>query len=129
MSSIIVEALGGFHFSATAGGHQVQCDLPDESREDKGMTPTELFLSALGCCAGIYIFRFCEKHSIQTKGMKIQVSGKSAKDPSRIGKILFEIDMPTPIPEELRNAVIRTAKTCYLHNTIKNLPEMEYILK
>jgi len=130
MSSVTVEALGDIRFSATVRGHQVFCNLPTGSGgEDTGMNPPELFLSALGCCVGVYVVRFCEKHSIPTKGMKIKVHGKGTTEPSRFGKILFEIETPTPVPEELREAVIRSAKTCYLHNTLNNPPEMEITLK
>ena len=130
MSSITVEALGGLRFSAGTRGHKVSCDLPTESRgEDSGMTPPELFLSSLGCCVGVYVIRFCEKNGIQTKGMKIHVSGKGAKEPSRFGNIIFEIETPTSVPQELRDAVIRAAKACYLHNTLNNPPEMNVILK
>jgi len=130
MSSVTIEALDGIRFSASTRGHQVFCDLSAASGgEDKGMNPPEMFLSALGCCVGVYVVRFCEKRSIPTKGMKIQVTGEGAKEPSRFGKIVFEIETPTPVPQELRDAVIRAAKTCYLHNTINNPPEMEVLLK
>jgi len=130
MSSITVEALGGIRFSATVRGHQVFCNLPTGSEgENPSMSPSELFLSALGWCVGVYVVRFCERHSIPTKGMKVNVSGKGATEPSRFGKILFEIEMPTPVPEDLRDAVIRAAKTCYLHNTLNNPPEIDITLK
>jgi len=130
MTSITVEALGGIRFSASARGHQVLCDPSTESGvENIGMSPPELFLSALGCCVGVYVVRFCEKRSIPTEGMKIHVSSKSAEEPSRIGNILFEIEMPKAIPQELRGEVINAAKTCYLHNTLNNPPEMDFVLR
>ena len=130
MSTVTVEALGGIRFSASTRGHQIFCNPPAGSNgEETSMNPSELFLSALGFCVGVYIVRFCEKHNITTKGMKIQVLGKGTTDPSRFGKILFEIEIPTPVPEELRDAVIRAAKTCYLHNTLNNPPEMDITLK
>ncbi|MFB0543460.1 MAG: OsmC family protein [Candidatus Bathyarchaeia archaeon] len=128
--SITVEALGEARFSASTRGHSVFCDLsPESGGGDTGMTPTELFLSALGCCVGLYIVRFCDRRGIPTKGMKIQVSREGAQNPSRIGRILFEVEMPSPVPEERREEIIAVAKRCYLHNTLNNPPEMNVLLK
>ena len=129
MSLITVEALGEARFSAITRDHSVLCDLSSENREDRGMSPTELLLSALGFCIGLYIERFCERRGIETKGMKIHVSREGAQNPSRIGKILFEVEMPSLIPEEHRESIISVAKRCYLHNTINNPPEMNILLK
>src|SRR5438132_632975 len=48
-----VRHVEGLQFEATARGHTVRCDQPQEmGGEDHGMTPPELFLAALGACAG-----------------------------------------------------------------------------
>ena len=130
MSSASIKAFEETRLSGMSKGHQVFCDVLLESgAETTTMSPPEYFLSALGFCIGVYVKRYCARNSIPIKGMKVQISSKTATNPSRIGKILFEVEMPAKLTQEQREGILAAAKTCYLHNTLLNPPEMNIVLK
>ena len=50
---VSVRYAGGKKFEMTARGHRVVTDQPlDNHGDDSAMSPPELFLSAVGACAG-----------------------------------------------------------------------------
>jgi uncharacterized OsmC-like protein len=130
VSSVVVEALEDTCLSAKARGHEVLCEIPiGKEAQPATLSPPEYLLSALGFCIGLYVERYCMKQNISMKGMKLSITSKSATNPSRIGKILFEIDMPIPLSEKQREGILAAAKTCYLHNTLLSPPDIDIILK
>lgn len=114
-------------FIAKQRGHEVTIDQPGGAGGfDKGMTPPELFVASLGACIGVYVVDFCERHSIDTEGMKIRMSWEKASDPpNRIGRIHADVDMPAEIPDSMRAAVQRVAEQCLIHNTIMHTPTVK----
>jgi uncharacterized OsmC-like protein len=69
---------------AYAGFHRVICDQPFEAGgEDGGMTPPELLLSALGCCAMHYAAEYLRVRGLETKEVEIRVSAEKGGRPVR----------------------------------------------
>src|SRR5215472_16405356 len=62
---------------AYAGFHRVICDQPfAQGGEDSGMTPPELMLSALGCCAMHYAAEYLRVRGLETENVEIRVSAE-----------------------------------------------------
>jgi uncharacterized OsmC-like protein len=118
-------------FNASNGSHNVTIDLPIHSGgTDQGMTPPDLFVSALGSCIGVYVVDYCERVDIPHEGLCINLEWKVAEQPKRIGKLNADIVLPlvamTPEYEEgLREATER----CLLHNTLHQAPKMALNLR
>lgn len=117
----------GLQFVASERGHEIIIDQPvSGGGMDAGMTPPELFISALGSCIGVYVVDFCEKHQISTEGLKINLSfEKSTDSPKRLSKIQATVDLPVSVPDSLLQAIHRVAEQCLIHQTIIHTPEIE----
>jgi putative redox protein len=51
MSEILIRHVQGDHFLVDVGGHTLSVDQPEASGgEDRGPTPTELFVAGLAAC-------------------------------------------------------------------------------
>lgn len=124
---IVIEYGEDRSLSAEIGGREVHLTLGDKS-ETPGPTPADMFLFALGGCVAVYAASYARRHDIPTAGMKVEVEGEPADKPRRLGAINFKITMPGPVPEKHRAALLRSARQCYLHNTIKYGPKMEITL-
>jgi len=127
--SLAVRNIGGLKFLAQTRKHEVIFDQPkEEGGEDRGMTPVELFIASLGSCIGTYIVWFCERHNIATDGMRIDLSWASGENPIRISRIRANVNLPVKVPESIRQALVRKAKHCTIHNTLIHPPEVEISL-
>ena len=63
---------GGKRVDALVGGHVVRTDQPlDNGGEDTAPSPFQLFLAAIGTCAGIFVQGFCAKRGLPTEGIRI----------------------------------------------------------
>lgn len=101
----------------------------DNGGKDNGPTPTELFISSLGICIGVYIEGFCKRGGVPYEGMEIKVKWEKSKNPYIISKIDIDVKMPEEILEERKKAVLKVAEHCLIHNTITNHPEIEIKLQ
>lgn len=114
-----------FIFKAKCGEHEVLTDQHQpEGGTDKALTPAELFVASLGTCLGVYIVRFCQHHNLPTFGLKIFLDWTVAKDPWRIGAIKADIHYPHKLSENERQGLMRFAKACFVHETIRQQPEI-----
>jgi len=130
MDELTIKHTGGREFTALCRSHKVVCDQPlDNGGKDSGPTPTELFVSSLGFCIGVYIEGFCKRGGVPYEGMEIKVKGERSKNPYRISKINVDVKMPEEISEERKKAILKVAEHCLIHNTIINHPEIEIKLQ
>ena len=66
---VTVEHLGAVQFAIKARKHSIVSDQPAENGGfDEGMTPPELFASALGSCAGFYAAHYLKKKGLVPQG-------------------------------------------------------------
>ena len=125
MEEIRIKYEKGREFTAFAGNHKITIDQPlDNGGEDRGPTPTELFLSSLGSCIGVYVQGFCKRGGVPCEGMELRVGFEKAEDPYRISKIAVDVTLPEKVTEERKKAILKVAEHCLIHNTIANHPEV-----
>lgn len=115
--------IGGMQFESDIRGHKVLVDVPPESGgADEGPMPPELVVTALGTCVGIYAVNFCKKHQIDPTGMLVHTDWNKLTDPSRIGSMSVEVEIPAGIPEEKLPAFMKTIEQCMVHNSFCSCP-------
>ncbi len=120
---------GGKKFMATSCGRQIIIDLPVErGGSDEGMTPPETFVAALASCMGVYVLNYCKNVKINTNNMLLSVHWEKASNPARISDIKVEICLPKMLNKERREALIKVAEHCLVHNTIHIPPQVEVSL-
>ena len=113
-------------FCATNGTHHVTVDLPAHAGgTNLGMTPPDLFVSALGSCIGVYVVDYCEMVGIPHEGLRIHLEWKVSERPKRIGKLDAEVELPNATLTDEQEAGLREAtERCLLHNTLQQAPRL-----
>jgi uncharacterized OsmC-like protein len=105
---------------AFARFHRVVCDQPfDEGGGDTGMTPPELMLAALGCCAMHYASQYLKARHLEPAEVELRVTGEKGGRPARLTEIAIEVDA-LGLGIRAREGLLRAVETCILHRTLKD---------
>jgi|SRR5215208_5144785 len=117
---------GGSRVDAHFGNFVVPTDQPPMS---SAPTPFEVFLAAIGTCAGIYVLGFCQQRGLCTDG--IQIIQRTHSDPlsSLIDQIDLEILVPPTFPEKYRDSLIRAAELCKVKKHLEKPPKFNITTK
>jgi putative redox protein len=109
---------------AFARFHRLVCDQPfDEGGGDNGMTPPELMLSALGCCAMHYAGAYLRARNLPLDEIELRVSARKGGQPVRLVEIGIEVDAPGLIART-REGLIKSIEACLLHRTLADPPRI-----
>jgi putative redox protein len=110
------EAFGRFH--------RVICDQPfDQGGGDTGMTPPELMLSGLGCCAMHYATEYLRVRQLPLDNIEIGVSATKGGQPARLTEINIEIHAPN-LGTRARDGLVKAIETCQLLRTFTYPPKL-----
>jgi uncharacterized OsmC-like protein len=88
------------------------------------MTPPELFLAALGSCAGFYAALYLRKHKLALEGTHIRVHADKLKNPARMDNFRIEVEVPGSLSPEQRSGVEESVHHCLIHNTLLHPPKI-----
>lgn len=106
--------------AATRGLEIIGDSRKEEGGEDRGMTPVELMVAAMGLCTGIDLSYYCERHGIDLSQVRIKLTWEDAPDkPSRVGTIRMHVTLPGNLSEEERTTLTRIVSSCKVHNTLE----------
>ncbi|HTX41931.1 MAG TPA: OsmC family protein [Acidobacteriaceae bacterium] len=123
---VTVQHLGAVQFEIRARQQVVVADQPPENGGfDEGMTPPELFLAALGSCAGYYAAEYLRQKGLATEGTRVKVVAEKVPNPARIDNIRIEVELPMACEERDRAGVDRAVHRCLIHNTLMQPPKVE----
>jgi len=104
-------------------GHDLVSDQPiDAGGDDAGPTPTEIFVAGLAACVAFYAERFLRRHAADA-GLTVTCDfAMSADRPSRVTSVDLRIDVPGSLREDVRDALLRAAEHCTVHNSLRTPP-------
>lgn len=106
-------------------GFTVRADEPPEYRgEDTGPTPTELLLASLASCMGMAVAHAARKQEVALPDLSITVTG--TYEGQRFARIRVEVHSSHP-QAELAALLERAVRTCYVSNTLRTPPELEFV--
>jgi uncharacterized OsmC-like protein len=126
MIEVIVDHLGSVQFEVRARQHTVVCDQPPENGGfDEGMTPSELFVGALGACAAYYAADYLRKHHLATEGTRVRVEADKMPNPTRLDHFRVEVQVPLALSQQDWEGVERAVRHCLIHNTLLSPPTVE----
>jgi putative redox protein len=129
MPKITVNHVCGKQLIASSRQHSVVLDQPvDKGGTDLGFTPTELLLCALGACMAFNILYYSDLKNFKIHRLKVELEDEVAKGPERVSKIRAQIQISGDLTEEELNRLLRSAKSCKIHNTLSAVPEIEVSL-
>jgi putative redox protein len=122
MVKISIQYAGELHCSATHGpsGAIVETDAPvDNNGKGQSFSPTDLVATAFGTCMVTLMGIVAQKHSIELKGVKVEVIKEMSKDsPRRITKLTTEIWVPLPKSHPKRELLESAALSCPVHQSL-----------
>lgn len=88
------------------------------------MTPPELMLASLGCCAGFYAAEYLNTRKLPSQDLAVRVSAEKALHPARLGSFRIEVLAPG-LDEQQKTGVLRAVKGCLIHNTLLTPPNVD----
>lgn len=113
-------------FKIEIRNHAIYSDMhKEDGGEDSAMSPSELFMASLAACVGMIIHTYCTKHNLKSEGISVSAVPTMDKDPIRIKNIAIDIELPEDFPENRRDAVLKVAKMCPIHNTLEHKLEID----
>jgi uncharacterized OsmC-like protein len=91
------------------------------------MTPPELMLSALGCCAMHYAMEFLRARNLGHETIEISVSAEKATQPARLAEIAIHVTAPA-LTGRLQDGLLKAVDACLLHRTLADPPRVKVTL-
>jgi putative redox protein len=121
----------GDRFAVRIRDHELVTDQPtDAGGDDVGPTPTELFIAGLASCVAFYAGRFLRRHADASVPFSVACSFDMSVDrPARVASVRLTVNVPTALPDDVRNGVLRAAEHCTVHNSLRTPPEVRISLR
>ncbi|MHB0939906.1 MAG: OsmC family protein [Armatimonadota bacterium] len=111
--------------AASRGLEVIGDSQKEDGGEDRGMTPVELMVAAMGLCTGIDLSFYCERHGIDLSQVRINLTWENAPDkPSRVGIIRMHVTLPAGLTDAERATLTRIVSSCKVHNTLERGAEI-----
>jgi ribosomal protein S12 methylthiotransferase accessory factor len=125
-SEMIVTFPGGKKVDTQIGRHVIRTDQPAAGGgEDSAPSPFNLFLAAIGTCAGIYVVGFCQKRELPTDGIRIRQRNHFDPETGVLARVELDIEVPPSFPEKYKEALVRVADQCAVKKAIQAQPTFE----
>ncbi len=119
---------GGKVVTAHCRGHEIRTDqLESSGGKDTAPSPFELYLAAIGTCAGIYVKSFCDNRKIPTDNIKVIQTTTFDRETGLPVDITIDIKLPADFPEKYRDSVVSVADLCKVKKSIAKPPVFKTI--
>jgi ribosomal protein S12 methylthiotransferase accessory factor len=117
---------GGKRVAARVGDHLIETDQPEQlGGAGSAPAPFDLFLAALGTCAGIYVLGFLQSRGLPTQGLRVRQQVEMDSETHLASRVCLEISLPPGVPERYRPAILRAAQSCKVKKTLAQPPLFE----
>lgn len=115
---------GGYRIRIPLRDFEVRADEPPQyGGSDAGPMPTELFLASLAACLAMAVAHAAKKREMVLPDLAVRVNGHY----EGLGFDRIRIEVLSSHPKELLDEILEKAiSTCYVSNTLRARPELEY---
>lgn len=115
---------GNKKVNAVYKGFIIETDQPqNEGGEGSAPEPYDLFLTAIGTCAGVYVVYFCDERGIDTSKIKMTLEFDRNEQKHLIEAVHIHMGLPPEFPPKYRAAVVRAAELCTVKRNIVDPPK------
>jgi len=115
---------GGYRARVPVRDFEVRADEPPQyGGENTAPMPTELFLSSLAVCFVLAVRHAAKKQGFEPPDLAVRVNGDY--EGLRFGRIRVEVHSSEP---RCREVLEQAVDYCYVSNTLRNPPELEYVV-
>jgi len=95
MSKITTAYKDDMLFESKLGNHNVVIDMPSlMGGKDRGPTPSELFIAALGSLIGGAVADYCQRLNFDTHNMTVDITFNTLENPPRLANLRATIHLP-----------------------------------
>ena len=130
MSQMKIYFPGGEKVFADFKGFTHKTDQPSlTGGKGSAPSPFDLFLAALGTCAGIYVLGFCRQRGIDTDGLELKQTISFDPQTHLVDTVHLEIGLPKNFPEKYRQAVVQAAQLCTVKRHLEKPPTFDITTK
>lgn len=117
---------GGVAVEALHAGSTIRTDQPVKAGgEGSAPSPFDLFLAAIGTCAGYYALRFCQERNLSTEGLGLTMTWERSEETKLVSRIRIEVRLPEGFPEKYRSAILRATDQCSVKKHLVQAPAIE----
>jgi uncharacterized OsmC-like protein len=114
---------GGYRCRVPIRGFEVLVDEPSTAGgTDTGPKPTELLLASLGACFALAIAYVARKRGRELPDVRVRVRGEYRG----AGFDRIAVEAMSSEPELVRSVLEDAIRYCYVSNTIRGRPEIDY---
>jgi putative redox protein len=116
--------VGQLRCDATHGpsGVTLHTDAPlDNGGRGSSFSPTDLVATALGTCVMTILGLIAERHQVDLRGTRVQVTKEMVSDPiRRIGSLRTEVTIPPGVVDDpaMRARMESAARKCPVHQSL-----------
>ncbi len=126
MAKVTVNYKGEMLFESRLGNHNILIDVPYEmGGEDRGPTPPQLFVVALGSCIGAFVAQYCELSEIDDRELSVDISFDKVENPTRLTNLKVEVNLPHADCQYRKQAMQQVAEHSPVPETISTLTGIE----
>ena len=116
---------GGYKTRVPIRDFELRVDEPERyGGEDTGPMPTEMLLGTLAACFAMAFHHAAKKRDVELPDLKVTVRGEYGN--LRFDRIFVEVHTSHPDREELDGFLERAIEYCYVTNTLRSDPQLEY---
>jgi ribosomal protein S12 methylthiotransferase accessory factor len=117
---------GGVCVNAEFPTYTVTTDQPvAKGGSGSAPTPFNLFLSAIGTCAGFYVVSFCQQRGIPVDGIQIIEHVHTNPETHMTERIDLEIQVPPTFPAKYYDSLVRAAQLCSVKKHLEQPPTID----
>lgn len=129
MPTVTTAYAGDMLFETKIGAHVITADVPAAmGGKDRAPTPPDLFIASLGACVGAFVAQYCNRREIDPTSLSVDVSYEKADNPTRLQNLKVTIHLPACEVGDRREALLRVAEHCPVHETIETVEAIEFEL-
>ena len=126
MPKVEVRHLPGTQLMGVARDHAMIFDKTAEAGgTGLGVNASELFLFSLGACMTFNLLQYAATHHMKVGEIRVDLSDEQQSSPNRIVRVKAQVHILGEVSEDELLRLLRSARGCKIHNTLKAVPEIE----
>lgn len=119
MSGFKITFPGNKKVDVSFDNFKIKTDQAEESGgEGSAPEPFDVFVGAIGACAGIYAKSFCDVRQLNTENMYLSVDVDKQDDQKLISRLDLTLYVDQAFPEKYIKAVIKAMDSCAVKNQL-----------
>jgi putative redox protein len=126
MPKVEVRHLRGTQLMGVAREHALIFDKTVEGGgTGLGINASELFLFSLGSCMTFNLLEYATRNQMKIHEIRVELSDEVQSSPNRISRVKAQVHISGEVNDDELLRLLRAAKGCKIHNTLKAVPEIE----